>query len=66
MCLKYHLGKANVVADSLSHFSIDSVYHVKESKKKQVREAHRFDRLGLKLKILLMMVLWYIITPSQL
>lgn len=36
----YYLGNANVVADTLSRFSMHSVAHVESEKKKLVQEVH--------------------------
>ena len=46
----YHPGKANVVADSLSHMTIGSVSHVKENKKDLLKNVHRLARLGVRLE----------------
>ena len=37
MSFLYHLGKANVVVDALSHLSVGSVSHVDEAKKHIVK-----------------------------
>ena len=49
MSVLYHPGKANVVADTLSHLSMNSVSHVEDAKKELVREVHRLARLGVRL-----------------
>ena len=46
----YHPGKANVVADALSHMTMGSVSHVEEEKKELVKDVHRLDRLGVRLE----------------
>ncbi|WMV43427.1 hypothetical protein MTR67_036812 [Solanum verrucosum] len=46
MNVLYHPGKANVVADSLSRFSMGNVAHVEDEKKELVRDVHRLARLG--------------------
>ena len=50
MSVLYHLGKANVVADSLSHMSIGSASHVDEAKKYLEIDIHRLSKLGVTLK----------------
>ena len=49
MSILYHPGKANVVADALSRFSMGSSAHVEEEKKELVREVHQLARLGVRL-----------------
>ncbi|PHT45827.1 hypothetical protein CQW23_14985 [Capsicum baccatum] len=49
MSIPYHLGKANIVADALSRFSMGSVAYVKNGKKKLVQEVHQIARLGVRL-----------------
>ncbi|KAH0776336.1 hypothetical protein KY290_007747 [Solanum tuberosum] len=49
MSVLYHPDKANVVADSLSRFSMGSVAHVEDEKKELVRDVHRLARLGVQL-----------------
>ena len=49
MSVLYHLGKANVVADTLSRLSMGSVAHVEDSKKKLSQEVHQLARLGVRL-----------------
>ena len=46
----YHLSKANVVADALSHMTKGSVSHIDEAKKYLVKDVHRLARLGLRLE----------------
>ena len=50
MNVLYDVGKANVVADSLSRMTVGSVSHVEESKKDLVRYVHRLSRLGVRLE----------------
>ena len=50
MTVLYHLEKANVVADALSHMTMGSVSHVEEEKKELVKDVHRLDRLGVRLE----------------
>ena len=50
MSVLYHPGKANVVADSLSHMIMGSVSHVEQGKKELVKDVHRLDRLGVRLE----------------
>ena len=50
MSLLYHLLKANVVTDSLSHMTMDNVSHVKEAKNDLVKYVHRLSQLGVQLK----------------
>ena len=45
----YHLGKANVVVDSLSRVSMGSVSHVVEGKKNSAHDVHHLARLGVRL-----------------
>ncbi|WMV41162.1 hypothetical protein MTR67_034547 [Solanum verrucosum] len=49
MSVLYHPSKANVVADSLSRFSMGSVAHIDDDKKKLVRDVHKLARLGVQL-----------------
>ncbi|WMV24872.1 hypothetical protein MTR67_018257 [Solanum verrucosum] len=49
MSVLYHPGKANVVADDLSRFSMGSVAHVEHEKNELVRDVHRLARLGVQL-----------------
>ena len=44
--MHYHLGKANVVAYSISRLSMGSVAHVEEQRKELVKDVHRLARLG--------------------
>ena len=46
MSVHYHPGKANVVADSLSRLSMDSIAHVEEERKELVKDVHRLSHLG--------------------
>ena len=46
MRVHYHLGKANVVADSLSRLFMDSVVHVEKERKELVKYVHRLTLLG--------------------
>lgn len=45
----YHLGKSNVVADSLSRMSIGSIAHIEDSKKDLLLKVHHLDRLRVRL-----------------
>ena len=47
MSVLYHPGKANMVADALSHMTMDSVSNLDEAKKDLVRKVHR---LGVRLE----------------
>ncbi len=49
MCVLYHLGKDNIVANALSRLSMDSVSHIEDSKKKLAQEVHQLARLGIRL-----------------
>ncbi|KAH0633114.1 hypothetical protein KY284_035900 [Solanum tuberosum] len=49
MTVLYHPGKANVVADGLSRFSMGSVAHVENENKELIHEVHRLARLGVQL-----------------
>ena len=49
MSVHYHLGKANVVADSLSTVSMSSVAHVKEERDDLVKDVHCLAHLGVRL-----------------
>ncbi|KAF3679168.1 hypothetical protein FXO37_04022 [Capsicum annuum] len=49
MSILYHSGKANIVADAFSRFSIGSVAYIENDKKKLVREVYRLARLGIHL-----------------
>ena len=42
----YNPGKANVIVDSLSRMTMDSLSHIDEAKKYLVKDAHRLVRLG--------------------
>ena len=50
MSVLYYPCKSNVVADSLSRMSMDSVSHLDEAKKDLAREVHRVARLGVRLE----------------
>ena len=50
MIVLYHLGKANVVAYTLSRMTIGSVAHVEEAKKDLVKDVHRLATLGVRLE----------------
>ena len=41
MSVLYHPGKANVVADALSHMTIGSVSHFEGAKKELGKDVHR-------------------------
>ena len=47
----YHLGKANVVVDTLGRRSMESLAHVAEQKKEMVKELCRLFSEGLSLKM---------------
>ena len=49
MSIFYHLGKANVVFDALSRFSMGSTSHVKEEKRELAKDVHRLTCLGVTL-----------------
>ena len=49
MSVHYHPGKANVVADALSRFSMGFVAHVKEERIELVKYVHKIARLGVRL-----------------
>ena len=50
MRVLYHSRKSNVVVDALSCMTMSSVSHVDEAKKYQVKDVHRFPRLGVRLE----------------
>ncbi|KAH0683066.1 hypothetical protein KY289_020818 [Solanum tuberosum] len=49
MCILYHPGKTNVVANALSMLSVGSTNHFEEGKKELAKEVHRLARLGVRL-----------------
>ena len=49
MCVHFHLGKANVVEDTLSSLSMGSVAHVEEERKVLVKDVNRLACLGVHL-----------------
>ena len=49
MCVHYHPGKVNVVADALSRLSMGSVAPFEEERKELVKDVHRLPRLGVRL-----------------
>ena len=49
MSTRYHLGKANVVTDALSTFSMGNTTHVEEGKRQLARDVHKLARLGVNL-----------------
>ncbi|WMV25803.1 hypothetical protein MTR67_019188 [Solanum verrucosum] len=49
MRIIYHPGKANVIVDTLSKFSIGRTAHVEEVKKELAKEVHRLACLGVRL-----------------
>ena len=65
MIVLYHLGKANVVVDTLSCMTMDSVSHIEEAKKYKLKDVHRLSRFGVRLEDSPMVVSWSIITPSH-
>ena len=50
MSVLYHTGKANVVADALSHLSMGSASRIDEANKDLVKYVHRLARLGVRLE----------------
>ena len=48
MSVLYHLGKANVVVDSLSRMTMGSVFHLDEAKKDLARDVHRLSSFGVR------------------
>ena len=54
-----------MVAGALNPMSMGSVSHIYEAKKYLVKDVHRFTRLGVSWKILRMVVLRSIISPSH-
>ena len=42
----YHLGKTNVVSDTLSLFLMANTTHLEEEKKELAKDVHRMERLG--------------------
>ena len=50
MGVLYHRDKANVFADTLSHLSMVSMYHVDEGKNGLVNYVHRLFRLVVRLE----------------
>ena len=49
MSVHYHLGKANVVVDALSRWSMGSTTHIDHGKKKLVKDVHKLARMGVRL-----------------
>ncbi|WMV20158.1 hypothetical protein MTR67_013543 [Solanum verrucosum] len=49
MSILYHPGKANVVADALSRFSMGSTTHIKEEKRELAKDVHRLTRSRVRL-----------------
>ncbi|WMV49641.1 hypothetical protein MTR67_043026 [Solanum verrucosum] len=49
MSVIYHLDKVNVVADTLSKLSMNSVSHIEDDKKEIVCDLHMFVHLGVSL-----------------
>ena len=50
MSVLYHIGKANMVADALSHTTMGSVSHIDEDKKYLVKDVHRLARFDVRLE----------------
>ena len=61
MTVLYHLEKANVVADALSHMTMGSVSHVEEGRKNFIKDVHRLARLGVRLED---SPIWWFYCPS--
>ncbi|XP_069144421.1 uncharacterized protein [Solanum lycopersicum] len=49
MSVHYHPGKANVVVDALSRWSMGSTTHIDHGKKKLVKDVHKLARMGVRL-----------------
>ena len=50
MSFLYHLHKANVIGDALSHMTMGSVSPIEEAKKDLVKNVHRLARMGVRLE----------------
>ena len=50
MSVIYHPGKANIVADAISHMTMGNVSDIDEAKKDLVKYVHRLARLGVTLE----------------
>ena len=46
MSVNYNLDMANIVADTLSRMTMDTVSHVPNDNKELVKDIHRLARLG--------------------
>lgn len=49
MSILCYLGKASMVADTLSRFSVGSTIHMEKEKKDLAKEVHRLAQLGVQL-----------------
>ena len=49
MSVYSHPGKANILADSLSRFSMKSASHINDKKKELAKNVHRLERLGVRI-----------------
>ena len=65
MSFLYHIGKANVIVNSLSRMKKGSLSHLNEAKKDLAREVHSFAMLRVRLESSPDGVLQFIITPSH-
>lgn len=46
MVLHYHSGKANMVADTLSRLSMNSLSHMEKGKRNMVKDVYFLTNLG--------------------
>lgn len=49
MSFLYHLGKVNVIVDTLSRLSMNSLVYVENDKKESVKDVYRLVYLGVRL-----------------